>query len=1063
MKFFSKHLFAFLLCAGLGSAVFVEAQPPARRKPAARPAAAPKENAAAEKARFDEAVAAATPAEKAELLVKFIADYPKSANKPRARESLAGARAAMADEALTAGNAELAVKLFRVAIDDAPKPYSDRLFNEIIATIPANLFWRGSRAEAYEIAIAIEGHVAANQKQLLAVANFYLGVEDGTEAKRIAESAIKLDEASAAGYQTLGMAHRLNFDLEESEMAFMKAVELDAASAPSKRMLAEMKRALGKSDEATALYQEILLKDENDDASRTGYALALFDAGKRADAETELAKAIEKTPGNVILLAGAAYWYAANKDGAKAVDLARQAVAKEPRFVWSHIALARGQMALGKPVEAEQTLVAARKYGNFPTLQYEIASSRFAAGFYREAVEELRKSFAADADGVKSRLGGRIERTGKSFTDLVSYERRASIFTPGAADSPEAAEQMRALLELDQQLSNEKPDEAAAVAAAEKFTAGADDMAAHRMLYASRALTEKQIAAEKALGYSQSAIAKADAALNVANPGAAVMASELYEARTNAFANNDFLLVPEVPKQTLSSILRGRIEESAGIALLQSGNAAEATVKFRRALSVLPKNSAWWRSATWSLGRALEVEGKNDEALRAYVTSYKTDKPNIARYIAISSLYKKVNGSIDGLEQQIGPSPLANTVASTPPVAVPEPTPETVTTQTRLPATLPVANDTAAKPSESRPEEAKPIEEKKEPVAEPPAEVKQETSVPAEEKPAEPKKIEDLKPVGPNPPEAKPEPSPAEQKPIDEKKETPAEANPVEEKKEPQPEPSPTESKPEEVKKEPASETSEKPPDTPKPIVEDPKPEPKIEKPSETKPVTEASLEPKKPEDAPPPTEEPARPKPQENKPAEPEAQPSEPKTEEPKTEPRRVEVIKTDLTLSPPKPAGTKPPARNATRTRTATTNKPPENAAATNAKPLFEPVIINVPGGWKPKPGEAAAATEAARPEPPVEKMKPCTVGVSQETIAISGEDGTVAVLVSVDEGVDIASVRGVSASDEIEVQREPRIAGIDDRIVYVLKSATKKAGLYQVSFEAPCGRKTVSVRVR
>ena len=254
MRVLFKQLGVFLFCAALSAGVAVEGQAPRKKAPAKKPSGgtvaakekpAPAESSPAdEKSRFDAAIAAAAPAEKAELLVKFIADFPRSANKQRAQESLASARAAMADEALTAGNTDQALKLFRLAVDDAPKPYSDRLFAEVIATIPSNLYWKGSRVEAYEIARAIESNVSTDAKRLAGVANFYLSVEDGTEAKRIAEAAIKLDEAAPAGYMVLGMAQRLNFELEEAEKAFAKAVELDAASAPSRRMLAEMKRAL---------------------------------------------------------------------------------------------------------------------------------------------------------------------------------------------------------------------------------------------------------------------------------------------------------------------------------------------------------------------------------------------------------------------------------------------------------------------------------------------------------------------------------------------------------------------------------------------------------------------------------------------------------------------------------------------------------------------------------------------------------------------------------------------------------------------------------------------------
>jgi len=94
------------------------------KKPAAKPiaAATPKVDPAKEKASFEAAIAAASATQKAELLVKFLSDYPKSELKTRAEESLTGARAAMADESLTAGDPEAAMRLFRLAVENAPKP-----------------------------------------------------------------------------------------------------------------------------------------------------------------------------------------------------------------------------------------------------------------------------------------------------------------------------------------------------------------------------------------------------------------------------------------------------------------------------------------------------------------------------------------------------------------------------------------------------------------------------------------------------------------------------------------------------------------------------------------------------------------------------------------------------------------------------------------------------------------------------------------------------------------------------------------------------------------------------
>ena len=62
---------------------------PTVKKPSApKPGATPKLDPAKEKASFEAALGAATPSEKAELLVEFIADYPKSELRTRAEESL---------------------------------------------------------------------------------------------------------------------------------------------------------------------------------------------------------------------------------------------------------------------------------------------------------------------------------------------------------------------------------------------------------------------------------------------------------------------------------------------------------------------------------------------------------------------------------------------------------------------------------------------------------------------------------------------------------------------------------------------------------------------------------------------------------------------------------------------------------------------------------------------------------------------------------------------------------------------------------------------------------------
>src|SRR5687768_10029964 len=99
----------------------------------------------------------------------------------------------------------------------------------------------------------------------------------------------------------LAAANRLNFRLDDAAAAYSKAAELEGESAVSKLNLAEMKRALGKSDEAIAIYREILAREPANKPAQAGLTLALFDAGKRPEAEAEMKKALEADAQNARL------------------------------------------------------------------------------------------------------------------------------------------------------------------------------------------------------------------------------------------------------------------------------------------------------------------------------------------------------------------------------------------------------------------------------------------------------------------------------------------------------------------------------------------------------------------------------------------------------------------------------------------------------------------------------------------------------------------------------------------------------------------------------------------
>jgi tetratricopeptide (TPR) repeat protein len=679
--FMMKSLFFAFSILILALAVSAQQPNPTPKAPTGKKPSASKPKATApvadEKEEFEKARALTDLTEKIQAFEKFLLDFPNSTEKNRALEIISSSKAAIADQRLAAGDNEAGIQLFREAVDQSPSPMSENFFVRVILQFPTNLFSRGQQAAAIEIAQRIEPKVYGSPKFMLGLATFYLGIERPEEAKKLAGAAIALDASIAQAYQTLGLANRLNFSIDEAEKAYLKALELDPESVVSKRSLAEMKRAAGKSDEAVALYRELTAKDPADILSENGLILALFESGNTDEAESALAKSLETTPNNLFLLVGAAYWFAANNNGERAIQFAEQAVKLEPRYAWGRIALARGLMLQNKPFEAEKVLLLARQTGSFPTLDYELATVRLKAGLYEEAARELKRRFAVKDGYVQTYIAGRALREAETFTELLSLERRASIFMPASAELKEEAEMLKQLLSFRQAVETAESSEEDLVKSVDAFVAGDDKMKTHRQLYAANALLESRRQMPKVFELATAAIKGVDSSLEVSNVSAAVMADQLVESRSLAIARDEVIRIPDVPRQTLSTILRGRIEELAGSSLFEQGKVNEAIVRLKRAVSILPEKSAWWRSSHWKLGMAYRSLDNDKDALDSMVKSYSSGPQDRIRRSIVEGVYIKVNGNLEGIERAIGPNPFEAIAAATTPTpeASPSPTP----------------------------------------------------------------------------------------------------------------------------------------------------------------------------------------------------------------------------------------------------------------------------------------------------------------------------------------------------------------------------------------------------
>ncbi|HSK64496.1 MAG TPA: TPM domain-containing protein, partial [Pyrinomonadaceae bacterium] len=422
-------------------------------------------------------------AERTVKLKEFLDTHPNSKERARAIEYLVSAHASLGDQKLKNGDSVAGIDHLFQAIDAADATTSDKFFTGVIAQIPTNLYMRGERDAAFKAAQQIEAKFGSDALRLLTLAGFYLGIERGDETIRLAENAIKLAPDIAEGHRMLALGMHISLRLEEAATEYRKTLELDPSSKVSRVSLADLYRASGKAEDALALYNEQLASDPKDRAARAGKVISLLDLSRQDEANKELEAALTEEPRNLPLLSGAAYWFAAHGNYEKAFDLARRAVAVESRYTWAQIALAHSYLGLKQPLDAERAMRYARQFGKFPTLNYELANVLAAMGFYQEAADVLRETFDVKEGLIQTRLAGRIPASDSSFIELLAPERRAGIFHATAADTPENARLMKALLAFKVAITppeGEKIDEAAAVAAAQEFGTGTDNMRAFR-------------------------------------------------------------------------------------------------------------------------------------------------------------------------------------------------------------------------------------------------------------------------------------------------------------------------------------------------------------------------------------------------------------------------------------------------------------------------------------------------------------------------------------------------------------------------------------------------------
>ena len=646
--------------------------------------------------------------ERAVKLKEFLDTHADSKARPRALELLISTHAGLGDQKLKNGDVASGIEQLMLAIDEADTSVSEKLFSGVIAQIPINLYLRGERAAAFKAAQNVEAKFGNDPQRLLAIAGFYMGIERGNDTVRVAENAVKLAPDLAESHRMLAVGLHISLRLDEAAAEYKKTLELDPTSKVSRVSLADLYRAAGKTQEALALYNEELAADPKDKAARAGKVISLLELNRTDEANSALEAALADDPRNLPLLSGVAYWHAAHNNHEKALDLALKATAVEMRYTWAQIALARALLGAKRPLDSERALRYARQFGKFPTLTYELANVLASMGLYEEAAEVLRESFTIKDDQVHTYLAGHSPASDASFLDLLAPERRAGIYQPTSADTAANAKTMKALLAFSTAITpveGEKIKESAAVAAAKEFAGGNDSMRPFRQVYAASRLVRNGVGTSTALDLIAEARRAAAEALKVPVRTLAVQADEFREMRASAISSGNVPDVAPAPAAVLANIYKGRLEDLEGWALFNEEKYSEAITHLKKAAEMLPAETPAWRTALWHLGVTLEQSGEKEQALEAYIKSYRGEPvPSSVRRSVIEQLYKRINGSLDGLAEKLG-----TVTAATTPAAYPTPTPQPEATPAETPKSDTEKSEPTPSPTPAARESAQPM------------------------------------------------------------------------------------------------------------------------------------------------------------------------------------------------------------------------------------------------------------------------------------------------------------------------------------------------------------------
>ncbi|MGH9938291.1 MAG: tetratricopeptide repeat protein, partial [Blastocatellia bacterium] len=615
---------------------------------------------------IESALAIEDPTARIAALQKFLKTNNVSEQARTAREAIVASWAQLAEGALGENSIERAMENFRRAIAGLPERVTDRFFEETISRIPFALSLRGYRNEAVELARELEQRFSKEAPRLTSLGEFYMTIEAASDAIRALETASKLAGEEAKPHRLLGAAYRMGLRLDDSIAEYQLAVSFDANDKRAYYEMANLYRAYGAYADAVKLYLKQLEIEPKHSSSYKGMALAHLAQGNEEQMTAALNQArdlrgsAEEITGDIYLQTQLAFHYLARNKLKQAQQAAEAALLIEPRYSWARIAAAEVDLAAGRYFEAERHLIAARSYASFPTLYFTLGKIYLAVEDFDGALDQFSKAFSySPQKQFTAKLGGVFDAQADNLKELFAREHQAAIFLAEPPTTDEVFKIAGALVRFNVHMRAIKPPTNSSSKGEKTKNVTQSDARTRRkhMEELDRAAMDFLEAENSRRSFRMLYIAGQLAQAGVATGLAVELADQalgLAEVATEADAS--LREYPNYDRKGRLAIFRGRALSAKGWASFKANNnqeAVEALTESVKAYGSLPEG----RRASWRLATVKETQGELKEALDLYIAGYEPpasgSEIDMNRAV-IESLYRKINGSLDGLNQRLG-------------------------------------------------------------------------------------------------------------------------------------------------------------------------------------------------------------------------------------------------------------------------------------------------------------------------------------------------------------------------------------------------------------------------